>query len=131
MLDILKRIAQLSTEADKLWAEAAELRKSLASNGQLDNEAKRYVTISTRLDKTYDRAATEKLEEAEAKLYRDRAAEIYQAQLRLQEAEEAMAQVLTTPELEQLREAVLATAKTTQYLQFKPRARQILLGQAS
>jgi septum formation topological specificity factor MinE len=108
-LQLLKDIVKIQTDWDQTWPKLDSMRKQLAtamSNPAVKDEIGKYVTTANRLSKL-DLPEINELKQRIADkaqaVFDSRSAEIYEAQLDLQVADERLAALLTDDELTQMR----------------------------
>ena len=108
-LQLLRDIVKLQTASDKTQDSLAEMRKRLStamSDPDVKAEVGQYVTTANRLSKLdlpEINALKQQIADKAQAIFESCSAEIYEAQLKAQEADEALSALLTDPELDQLR----------------------------
>lgn len=107
----LTKIVTLGRQAMTAWEQMADLRRSLLqqiTDPDIDtSELDGYVSVTNRkakLEVPEIVALRQAIDDAQQKLYASRQEQIYAAQCAVQEAEEQLAQALTTPEIKRMQD---------------------------
>lgn len=143
-LDKLRDLVQTRAMCEQGWGKMEKLRAELAqavADPSIDtSELQGLVSTGNKLTKLDIPEIAElkaKVHELQQSLYTSKAAEIYEAQLALQVADEALAQLLTTPEInalqlrveELVRQHAVSQPERTRFLIVKNSARALLAQQ--
>lgn len=145
-LDKLRDLVQTREQCEAGWNKLTRLRQELAAavaDPAIDtSEVQSFVSTGNKLAKLDVPEIAElraKVSELQQELYSSKASEIYDAQLALQLADEALAQLMTTPEIhalqlridELVRQHAESQPARTRFLIVKSAARSLLAEAAS